>query len=459
MKAVFEEQKPVRKRRATVFHPTLGRERSGETPAPASAPIHDAAERSWQAIVTVAAHASGTGKTIRQSMELPLAIGSGPESDIVVNAAGLAALAKIVWVEKRRLRVFDVVHREEIPVASLERIGLKFSPPTLASGRSQSGARGLCAAALQRVDFIQEGLPPKIRKLTGGHLPTSLRRGILAAWVAGFVAILFAGVSLATRPAPPVDLSATPIALAWGQLRTGGIGAAASVRNYANGFTLSVDLPAAETSEVQSLSFEAKGLDLAREIVIAVNGQEVHASEASRECFAQYCNFAVRIDPTAIPGILKPGANQLFFRHEPHTSDYVVRNILLIRLAMLTDAERILVHRGYERAQRAFDERGISITNLVTARSEATRVRELLRTHRGAEEILPLIEALSVEIEAAARATREEVAFRARKELQLGRLTEAHKLFETLLTLWPDPRSVEHRQIREEMATIQELRK
>ena len=84
-------------------------------------------------------------------------------------------------------------------------------------------------------------------------------------------------------------------------------------------------------------------------------------------------------------------------------------------------------------------------------------MRDLLRTRKGAGELRPRVEVLAADVEAAAKQLREEISFKARKEVQLGRWREAKALFETLLAFYPDVKSREQMEIRAEIAAIEEL--
>jgi len=388
------------------------------------------------------------GKSVRPvRMELPIVIGSGGQADVIINAAGLDPLAKILCVRDEKLALVSLVTGVEIPVSGLQRLGLNVAGPWLCSKTKNAALRGM-SEAIQTVEAWQQDLPQALRLVSGANLARPLRRLALVGWAFG----LFGMAAWAVTPGAPEtrDLSQVPRELVHGVIRAGGIGAVADEREHEKGFMLAMELPASEQGQEQSLSFEAKGLDHDGELKVLVNGTEVLGTRADRSCLASWCAQEVIVSG------MSSGKNEIRFVHTVPESDYVVRSVLVARVSQLTDVESMAAVKGFERAQRAYDERGISHSNLVSARAEIQRVRELLRTRKGAGDLRPRVEVLAADIEAAARQLKEEITFKARKEVQLGRWREAKSLYETLLVFHTDVKSREQMEIRAEIAAIEE---
>jgi len=395
-------------------------------------------------------------KSLRQSgatrqLPLPVTIGNSALCDITINSTSVEAFARIVYGNSDgTLRLADPTTGRHLPLSTLSHYGLAISGPFKHLPQNAVARATHKALAAESIWFATRS--EATRRLLGGRFS---QRDRLSLWGAATALGLLLISMMFGAPKSAPDLSRQPLPLSYASIEANGFGSIPSLRAYAKGLTFSVEIPADAVEKPHTFSFEAKGLEAHRELVVLINGKEFYATKPDANCLVTYCMHAALL-PT---GVLTAGTNEIYIQHQPVDSDYVVRNLMLALLSSPTPAEDVAIRQGLALARRGFEERGISHLNILAARRELDKIQALLSRRLGTEILQSETSVLSEKVDDELVRIREELWFNAQKDKHLGKFKSAKETLESLLELNPDASSSEHQKVRHQLDEIAELEK
>jgi len=387
----------------------------------------------------------GAAKRLR----LPVTIGSSALCDITINSPAVGACSRVIFVTgDGSLRAADVTNGQDSPMESLRHFGLAVAGP-FADTRNSLMVRTLQSVLASESMWFAR-CSAGLRKVFGQKFSQNKR---LSIWFASMINVVFA-INLATgiHHQDP-DLSKNPLTIPYGSIVPNGFGSMSTQRSYGHGITFTVSIPHAAAAQPHTITWEGKGLEANRELTLFVNGREIFATRADKDCLATYCTLSVLIPQET----LSSDRNTLFFQHAPFDSDYVVRNILVAPLTKPTAEESVAIRQSLAVARRGFEERGISHLNILSAAQELEKLKSMLSLYLGVEQLQAETNVLAKNVQDELEKLRDELWFNAAKEKQLGKLKSAKEKFESLLALSPDPASREHKKVRRQLDEIAEL--
>ena len=383
-------------------------------------------------------------------LSLPLTVGASGLADIIVNSSAVAPCAVVVEAQGGALRFVDPHLGSLVDAGRLARYGVQIVGPIAGHARAPGPLQKIAEGLAEERAWIARR-PPIMRGLLGGALRQKLR---LTVWV---VAALATVVWLAKPPQalpPPADLSVKEIKLTPGSIQTSRIAASDHYPQFRRGFTMGfLGAEPLVVGEAALLRFVAAGLDQRAELTLAVNGRRVYQSAADPSCLDVGCPVQVVVPA----GVIKAGKNLLVGTHEPASSAWLIRDVLLVPLSDLTPERRAAAEAEYLRAQRFYDERGIVHDNLVQARAELQRLDRLLVGAKGVDELRTRATTLHDEVSRALAQLEADLEFRTSQAMQLNRLNQVETHLKELLELHPDVTTPEHQELRRRIAALKEL--
>lgn len=384
-------------------------------------------------------------------MPLPLTIGTSAYADIIVNSHALLPVSYEIQATRglfsepvESLRITAVKDGSVVHASELRRFGLDIKGPfPLIPGMTAHPLRRWLVEilVLERQWFMR--LPERVRKLLGGGLKQQVRLPIWALVVTSLVALMSV---VAAGSKIQEDLSLVPKRLQVGIIDRNTHGASRTRFGYENGVFFHVEGYSAKHKS--QLHFDIGGLDEDNEVEVIFNGESVYATKADVSCVESFCSRIITLPPSE--------EAKIFFRHNG-SGTWLIKNILVNDLVMISPSESASVRKWLEAARRAWVDRNVSAENIVLASEQLAKAEDLASTRTGTEQLLIEIQVLRKEVEGSFAEIVNDLTFKVRKDLKLGDNEAAKQSLKLMLRLYPDPADPEHRRLNQLLKETEDM--
>ncbi len=375
----------------------------------------------------------GSGASVR--MQLPLRVGTSPYADIIVNSQALLPCSYVVEGQGTVLNIVAQKDGSLIDPSEMNRFGLKIKGPFPGVVASKLSFKQRVSewVVLESIWFAQ--LPETVRKALGGSFPQKAR---LSAWATAVVFTLALSVWTYGRQKVTEDFSNVPYALSIGVINKALFGASPSRVGNEKGvlFHLAGMVPNQKTQ----LRFDVGGLDEDKEVEVIFNGKALFTTKADIACVEQFCNRSITLP------VWDKGAAAIFFQHNG-SGTWLVKNVLVQQISVITTAERSMINRWLAAARRAWEDRNVSAENIVMASELISKSEELVNARDAAEDLQTEVQVFKKEVTSSFDEIINDLTFKARRDLKLGDVDGARKSLLIMLRLYPDPAHKEHQRI------------
>ena len=368
-------------------------------------------------------------------MQLPLRVGTSPHADIIVNSQALLPCSYVIDGSDALLTIVAQKDGSLISSSEMNRFGLKIKGPFpgIAANRLSYKQRLAEWIVLEHIWFSQ--LPQNAKKKLGGALSQKARLG---SWAAVAVCALALSIFAFGRQEKTEDFSNVPYALSVGVINKALFGASPTRSGNEKGVLF--HLAGMVANQKTQLRFDVGGLDEDKEVEVLFNGRSLFSTKADIACVEQFCNRSITLP------VWEGGEASVFFKHNGGGT-WLVKNILVQQIPVITTAERSMVSRWIEAARRAWEDRNVSAENIVMASELIAKSEELVNTRDAAEDLQTEVQVIKKEVTSSFDEIINDLTFKARRDLKLGDVESARKSLQIMLRLYPDPAHKEHQRI------------
>lgn len=385
------------------------------------------------------------------SMQLPFAIGSQTDSDIVVNAPTMRGVSKIVAVRDGAIVLVDAQTQEVTTLVDLKLFGIEIVGPFLEDPSQLSGVRRALRLSLNRENqLFKTKYPSFMRRI----LPQkqSIRVSVMA--VACF-ALIGSYAMMPDNSEEFVDLSRQVIAAKQGNIVNLGLKSAGKKSPYSKGATIAFSTGEATSSKEYVLTLNLAGLDLNNEIAIEFNDKFIGATQAQLKCVDAYC----ALDYPIPFEIVKSESNTVRVIHNAPESSYEIKNIFFRSMEAATPEEIELLQQLLTSANRYHEERFLLVQNIRNARDAVEEIERLLLARTGVDAIKPKFALTKAKVMTAFQDISSDLQFRLQKELKLNHHKLALEITNDMLKLYPDPTSKQYGMLIQQKKKLEEVMK
>jgi hypothetical protein len=368
-------------------------------------------------------------------MQLPLRVGTSPHADIIVNSQALLPCSYVIDNTDQAMTIVAQKDGSLISPSEMNRFGLSIKGPFPGTAVDKPSLKQRLAEWIFLENLWFSKLPQNARNALGGSLPQKAR---LSSWATVAICTFALSFWLLGRQNTTQDFSSVPFALSVGVINKSLFGASPSRFGYEKGvlFHLSGMVPNQKTQ----LRFDVGGLDEDKEIEVVFNGASLFVSKADIACVELFCSRSLTLP------IWEGGAAELFFKHNG-SGTWLVKNVLVQQIPVITTAERSMVTRWLDAARRAWEDRNVSAENIVMASELISKAEELVNARDGSENLQTEVQVLKKEVTSSFDEIVNDLTFKARRDLKLGDVEGARKSLLIMLRLYPDPAHKEHQRI------------
>jgi len=368
-------------------------------------------------------------------MQLPITIGTSAHADIIVNSNALLPCSYVIEGNVEKLNVVAQKDGTLVSPTEMGRFGINIRGPF--PGLALKNMSILQKAAewivLESLWFAK--LPAHVKRLLGGVLSQKARLGL---WATVVLSVSLLTMFAVGRQPVTQDLSNVPHDLQVGVVNKTLYGA--SPTRLGNEKGVLFHLAGMLLNQKMQLSFDVGGLDEDKEIEIFFNGTSVFTSKADIACVEQFCNRSV-----VLPG-WENEQSEIFFKHNGRGT-WLIKNLLVQSIPVISAAERSMVNRWLEAARRAWEDRSVSAENIVMAAELISKSENLVNVRDNAVDLQTEVQVLKKEVTSSFEEIVNNLTFRARRDLKLGDVESARKSLSIMLRLYPDPAHKEHQRI------------
>ena len=375
------------------------------------------------------------GRNDSVRMQLPLRVGTSPHADIIVNSQALLPCSYVVEGHGTAMNIVAQKDGSSISPSEMSRFGLKIKGPFpgIVASKLSFIQRASEFVVLENIWFAQ--LPETVKKVLGGRFPQKARLG---AWASAAVCTLALAMWAFGRQAVTEDFSNVPYALSVGVINKALFGA--SPTRVGNEKGILFHLAGLVPNQKTQLRFDVGGLDEDKEVEVLFNGASLLTTKADIACVEQFCSRSITLP------VWEKGTAAIFFQHNG-SGTWLVKNILVQQIPVITTAERSMVSRWLEAARRAWEDRNVSAENIVMASELITKSEELVNARDAADDLQTEVQVLKKEVTSSFDEIINDLTFKARRDLKLGDVESARKSLLIMLRLYPDPAHKEHQRI------------
>jgi len=375
----------------------------------------------------------GSSESVR--MQLPLRVGTSPHADIIVNSQALLPCSYIIDGEGSVMNIVAQKDGSLINPSEMNRFGFKIKGPFPGTAVDKLDIKQRLSEwrVFEQIWFAQ--LPQNIKKVLGASLGQKTRLG---SWAAVVVCTLTLSLWVFSRKAAEQDFSKVPYALTVGVINKALFGASPTRTGHEKGvlFHLAGTVP----GQKMQLRFDVGGLDEDKEVEILFNGKSLYTTKADIACVDQFCSRSLTLP------VWESGEASIYFQHNG-SGTWLIKNILVQQIPVISTAERSMINRWLEAARRAWEDRSVSAENIVMASELIRKSEELVSTRDAAEDLQTDVQVLKKEVTSSFEEIVNDLTFKARRDLKLGDVEGARKSLLIMLRLYPDPSHKEHQRI------------
>lgn len=385
------------------------------------------------------------------AMQLPFAIGSQTDSDVVVNAPTMRGVSKIAAVRDGMIVLVDAQSQEVSTLLDLKLFGIEIVGPFAEDPSHLSAFRRSLRLGLNLENqMFKTKYPSFMRRVLPVH--QSKRIPLMAAAFVGAIGLFMALPDSSTES---VDLSRQVIAAKQGNIIQLGIKSSGSKSPYAKGATIgfgAMDLSHAKDKE-HVLTLNVSGLDLANELGIEMNGKFIGSTAAQLNCVDAYC----ALDYPISTDILKAENNVVQIIHQSTESSYELKNIFFRTMEPATSEEMELIRQLLVSAERYHEERFLLVQNIRNARDAVDEIERLLIARTGVEDLKPKFSITKAKVLKSFQDISSDLQFKVQKELKLNHHKAALDIVNDMLKLYPDRTSKQYAMLMQQKKKLEEV--